>query len=188
METTKQVILVLFSAILMVGMTLAGMSSLKVDASTTVSWNFKNTSFKNLGTISSTTAVDGLTLVATDSLTMQVKAKNATVSGTDYTYALALSGRGNQNGRAVKVPVSGNDVIKVTLQSSSSTDARTLIVADSAGNQLTTMSAGTTASTQSYTYTGGGDAIWLYSQDSGIDILKIQVDSNGTSSTSTTTT
>lgn len=85
-------------------------------------------------------------------------------------------------------PVSGNDVIKVTLQSSSSTDARTLIVADSAGNQLTTMSAGTTASTQSYTYTGGGDAIWLYSQDRGIDILKIQVDSNGTSSTSTTTT
>ncbi|MBE6164587.1 MAG: right-handed parallel beta-helix repeat-containing protein [Streptococcus gallolyticus] len=188
MKTTKQVLLVLFSAILMVAMTLVGMSSLKVDASTTVSWNFKNSSFKNLGTISSTTTVDGLTLVATDSLTMQVKAKNATVSGTDYTYALALSGRGNQNGRAVKVPVSGNDVIKVTLQSSSSTDARTLIVADSAGNQLTTMSAGTTASTQSYTYTGGGDAIWLYSQDSGIDIFKIQVDSNGTSSASTTTT
>ena len=188
MKTTKQVLLVLFSAIFMVSMTLAGMSSLKVDASTTVSWNFKNSSFKNLGTISSTTTVDGLTLVATDSLTMQVKAKNATVSGTDYTYALALSGRGDQNGRSVKVPVSGNDVIKVTLQSSSSTDARTLIVADSAGNQLTTMSAGTTASTQSYTYTGGGDAIWLYSQDSGIDIFKIQVDSNGTSSTSTTTT
>ena len=188
MKITKQVLLVLFSAILMIGMTLAGMSSLKVDASTTVSWNFKNSSFKNLGTISSTTTVDGLTLVATDSLTMQVKAKNATVSGTDYTYALALSGRGNQNGRAVKIPVSGNDVIKVTLQSSSSTDARTLIVADSAGNQLTTMSAGTTASTQSYTYTGGGDAIWLYSQDSGIDIFKIQVDSNGTSIASTTTT
>ena len=188
MKTTKQVLLVLFSAIFMVSMTLAGMSSLKVDASTTVSWNFKNSSFKNLGTISSTTTVDGLTLVATDSLTMQVKAKNATVSGTDYTYALALSGRGSQSGRAVKVPVSGNDVIKVTLQSSSSTDARTLIVADSAGNQLTTMSAGTTASTLSYTYTGGGDAIWLYSQDSGIDIFKIQVDSNGTSSTSTTTT
>lgn len=37
MKTIKQVLLVLFSAILMVGMTLAGMSSLKVDASTTVS-------------------------------------------------------------------------------------------------------------------------------------------------------
>ena len=134
MKTTKQVLLVLFSAIFMVGMTLAGMSSLKVDASTTVSWNFKNSSFKNLGTISNTTTVDGLTLVATDSLTMQVKTKNATVSGTDYTYALALSGRGSQSGRAVKVPVSGNDVIKVSFQSASSTDTRILIVADSAGN------------------------------------------------------
>lgn len=118
----------------MVGMTLAGMSSLKVDASTTVSWNFKNSSFKNLGTISSTTTVDGLTLVATDSFTMQVKVKDATFSGTDYTYALALSGRGDQNGKAVKVPVSGNDVIKVSFQSASSTDTRILIVADSAGN------------------------------------------------------
>ncbi|VUX06157.1 Uncharacterised protein [Streptococcus pasteurianus] len=134
MKTIKQVLLVLFSAILMVGMTLAGMSSLKVDASTTVSWNFKNSSFKNLGTISSTTTVDGLTLVATDSFTMQVKVKDATFSETDYTYALALSGRGDQNGKAVKVPVSGCSVIKVSFQSASSTDTRILIVADSAGN------------------------------------------------------
>lgn len=66
MKTIKQVLLVLFSAILMVGMILAGMSSLKVDASITVSWNFKNSSFKNIGTISSTTTVDGLTLVGSN--------------------------------------------------------------------------------------------------------------------------
>ena len=48
MKTIKQVLLVLFSAILMVGMILAGMSSLKVDASITVSWNFKNSSLKIL--------------------------------------------------------------------------------------------------------------------------------------------
>lgn len=45
MKTIKQVLLVLFSAILMVGMILAGMSSLKVDASITVSWNFKKLKF-----------------------------------------------------------------------------------------------------------------------------------------------
>ena len=76
---------------------------------------FKNSSFKNIGTISSTTTVDGLTLVATDSLTMQVKAKNATVSGTDDTYAWRLVGEVTKTAGAVKVPVSGNDVIKVTL-------------------------------------------------------------------------
>lgn len=50
------------------------------------------------------------------------------------------------------------------------------------------MFAGAIASTQSYTYTSSGEAIWVYSQDSSIDIFKIQVDSNGISSTSTTTT
>lgn len=48
MKTIKQVLLVLFSAILMVGMILAGMSSLKVDASITVSWNFKTQVLKIL--------------------------------------------------------------------------------------------------------------------------------------------
>ena len=50
------------------------------------------------------------------------------------------------------------------------------------------MFAGAIVSTQSYTYTSSGEAIWVYSQDSSIDIFKIQVDSNGISSTSTTTT
>ena len=49
------------------------------------------------------------------------------------------------------------------------------------------MFAGAIVSTQSYTYTSSGEAIWVYSQDSSIDIFKIQVDSNGISSTSTTT-
>ena len=39
-------------------------------------------------------------------------------------------------------------------------------------------------STQSYTYTSSGEAIWVYSQDSSIDIFKIQVESNGTVVTS----
>lgn len=46
------------------------------------------------------------------------------------------------------------------------------------------MFAGAIASTQSYTYTSSGEAIWVYSQDSSIDIFKIQVESNGTVVTS----
>ena len=56
-----------------------------VYASTTTSWNFKDSSFKNLGTISSTTTVDNLTLVATSSKTMSVKANTVTVDSTSYT-------------------------------------------------------------------------------------------------------
>ena len=81
-----------------------------------VSWNFKNSDFKNLGTISSTVTVDGLTLIATSAKTMSVISNSQTVSGTSYTHALALGGSGSTSYRAVKVPVSGVDTIKVVLK------------------------------------------------------------------------
>lgn len=58
-------------------MTLTGVSLLKADTNTrtTTSWNFEDSNFKDLGTLSDTRTVDGLTLVATDSLPMQVKVK-----------------------------------------------------------------------------------------------------------------
>ncbi|WP_368394931.1 RICIN domain-containing protein [Streptococcus gallolyticus] len=183
MKKTKRVLSLMFSILLIVAMTLTGVSFLKADTDTqtTTSWNFEDSNFKDLGTLSDTRTVDSLTLVATDSLPMQVKVKNVTLGDKSFTYALALNGKGDQNGRAVKVPVAANDVVKVTLQSSSSTEARTLILADSAGNQLSTMTADVTANTQSYTYTGSEDAIWLYSQNSGIDLFEIEVESTETS-------
>lgn len=151
-------------------------AKLNAQAATSKSWNFKNTGFKELGKITSTVTVDGLTLIATSSKTMEVKAQSVTVDGTTYTYTLALGGAGDKNGRAVKVPVSGNDVIKVTLKSSGSS-ARTLIVANSNGNKIGDMQAGSSASTQSYTYSGSAGYVYLYSSGSGINLYKIQVDS-----------
>ena len=187
-KLVKQALSAALSALLVLGLSVTVPEPITAQASTTTSWNFKNSSFKDLGTISSTITVDGLTLVATESLTMEVKAKTATVNGTEYTYALALGGKGDKYGRAVKVPVTGNDVIKVTLVSSSSSESRTLTLASAAGHQFATMTAGTSASTESYTYTGSDSYIWLYSQNSGIDIFKIQVDSYDSSSSTSTST
>ncbi len=147
------------------------------------SWNFKNSNFKSLGTISSTKTVDGLGLIATSSKTMSVKAENATVSGTSYTYALALSGTGSTSYRAVKVPVEGASTIKVVLRSSGSS-TRDLVVADSNGKKLTTLSATSTAAQQSYSYKGSAGYVYLYSAGSGINIYKIQVDKASSSSSS----
>lgn len=55
----------------MLAMVLAG-SPMTAKASDSTSWNFKNTGFKNLGTISSTVTVDNLSLIATSSKTMSV--------------------------------------------------------------------------------------------------------------------
>ena len=155
--------------------------SFSSEAASSTSWNFKNTNFKSLGTISSSKTVDGLGLIATSSKTMSVKDETVTVSGTSYTYALALGGAGSTSYRAVKVPVEGNSTIKVVLRSSGS-DTRTLVVANSSGKQLGTMSAGSTASQGTYSYSGSAGSIYLYSAGSGINIYKIQVDFSGTSS------
>ena len=147
------------------------------------SWNFKSSNFKNLGTISSTKTVDGLGLIATSSKKMSVKTENATVSGTKYTYALALGGTGSTSYRAVKVPVSGASTLKVVLASSGSS-TRNLVVADSNGKKLTTLSATKSAALQSYSYKGSAGSLYLYSAGSGIDIFKIQVDTASGSSSS----
>ena len=152
-----------------------------------VSWNFKNSSFKSLGTISSTVTVDDLTLIATSSKTMEVKADTQTVSDTEYTYCLALGGGGTTSYRSVKVPVNGNGTLKVVLKSSGSSD-RSLVVADGSGNELTTLSAGTTASLETYSYSGDAGYIYLYSAGSGINIYKIQMDDATSSSSSGSTT
>lgn len=147
-------------------------------ASTSKSWNFKNSGFNNLGTISSSKTVDGLGLIATSSKTMSVKKEDATVNGTAYTYALALGGSGAVSYRAVKVPVSGSDTIKVVLRSSGSS-SRKLVVADSNGKQLGTITAPASAAQGTYSYSGSSGYVYLYSAGSGINIYKIQVDSNG---------
>ena len=94
------------------------MAGSKSFAATSTSWNFKNTNFKNLGTIKSTVTVDNLTLTANSSKTMQVKSNSVSVSGTSYTHCLALGGGGTTTYRSVKVPVSGASTIKVTLDAS----------------------------------------------------------------------
>ena len=158
-------------------------TSVTVNAATNTSWNFKNSSFKNLGNITSTQTVDGLGLIATSSKTMQVKAESVTVNGTAYTYCLALGGTGSTSYRSVKVPVSGSDTIKVVLRSSGSS-TRSLVVADSNGKKLGTINADKDASLGTYTYSGSAGYVYLYSANSGINIYKIQVDSNGTGSNS----
>lgn len=150
------------------------------------SWNFKNSSFKDLGTISSTITVDNLTLIATSEKTMSVNANSQTVGDTAYTYCLSLEGSGTLNYRCVKVPVAGASTIKVTLMSSGSS-ARSLAVADANGTELTTLNAGTSASTESYSYNGSAGYVYLYSTGSGINLFKIQVDDQSDSSTPSTT-
>ena len=143
----------------------------------TKSWNFSNSNFKGLGTISSNKTVDGLKLVANSSKTMDVRAVNATVDSNSYTYCLALGGSGSTSYRAVAIDISGKTTIKVTAQSSGSS-ARTLNVVDASGKTLGTINAGTSAAVGSVATNYSG-TVYIYSAGSGINIFKVQIDTTG---------
>lgn len=179
-KTVKKAIALAVAALVVVVAIIAKPDSSAI-AGTSASWNFKDSVFKSLGKITSSKTVNGLTLVATSSKTMNVKAEKVTVSGTTYTHCLALGGTGTTSYRSVKVPVTGNSTIKVTLRSSGSS-SRNLVVANSSGKKLGTITAKSTASTGTYNYTGSSGYIYLYSSNSGINIYKIQVDSNNSTS------
>ena len=141
------------------------------------SWNMGNNSFKNLGSISSNITVDGISLLANSSKTMEVKAENATVNGSSYSYCLALGGGGSTSYRAVALDISGKSNIKITARSSG-TSTRTLNVADAKGNILGTISCGSTAALGNV-FTEYSGKVYIYSAGSGINIYKIQLDTTG---------
>jgi len=153
-------------------------------ASSSTSWSFKNSEFKNLGKINTTKTINNLSLIATKSKTMSIKSANASLNGESFTSLLALSGTGNASYRSVKVPVDTNAVLKVTLDASSN---RTLQVADTKGNKLTTLSASKTISTTQWTYTGKENFVYLYSTKSNINLYKIQVDYSSSSNSGSNT-
>lgn len=149
-------------------------SSSTGSATTSYDWNFSNSSFTNLNTISSNQTVNNLTLVATSSKTMSVKSASATCNGTTYSHCLALGGSGSTSYRALKFNVNGSCTITITGKSSGSS-TRYLAVCDVSGNQLGTITCTSSIDTQSYSYTGSAGTIYLYSTGSGINLYEVKV-------------
>ncbi len=149
-------------------------SSSSTTKGTNKDWNMGSSSFSGLGTISSSTTVDGLTLVATSAKTMKVSTSGAlTVNGASYSTFLALGGSGSTSYRAMKFDVTGPCTIKVVSKSSGSSD-RTLAVSNGS-SVLGTISAPTSLAEGTYSYTGSAGTIYIYSQNSGINVYDVSV-------------
>jgi len=98
---------------------------------------------------------------------MSVKANTVTVDSTSYTYCLVVGGAGSTLYRSVKVPVEGASTIKVIADAASS---RSLVVANTSGTSLGSMSVTTTPAQVSYSYVGSSGYVYLYSSNSNINI------------------
>ena len=105
---------------------------------TSKSWNFSDTQFNGLRTVTSNVTIDGITLLANSSKPVSVPSSPQTLNGTTYQYCLALGGGGTTTYRAVRVPVSGSTVLKVTARSTGS-DTRTLAIVNDSGQQVGSM-------------------------------------------------
>lgn len=154
--------------------------------SETREWSFSNSEFNGLGTINSNITVDGLTILANSSKTVEIKSNPKTMDGTTYNYCLALGGTGNTSYRAVKIDVEGDCTVNVAAVSSGSS-ARTLKVVKSDGTLVGNITAGTELNSGSVEYTGGADSIYIYSSNSGINIYTVSVSGENEVTTESTT-
>lgn len=145
-----------------------------IEAGINKNWNMGSSSFSNLGTLSSSITVDDLTLLATSAKTMKVSTSGAlTVNNASYSTFLALGGSGNTSYRAMKFDVTGPCTIKIVSKSSGSS-TRTLNISDEE-NVIGTISASPTLTEGTYNYTGNASTIYIYSQNSGINVYNLSV-------------
>jgi hypothetical protein len=98
-----------------------------------------------------------------------------TIDGNEFTRRLNLGGAGNSTARHLWFNVTGNCTISVYL-ASSSTDTRTMnIDKGSFGTNIASLSAASSASKQTYSYSGGATKIYLYSTNKNIYVYGIDV-------------
>jgi hypothetical protein len=135
--------------------------------------------FRNLGTITRALNVNNLRFHAKSDKSMQIKSSQVNVGGTNFYYALSLGGTGEPVARSVSFETSGTSTIKVTARSTGAN--RNLIIADIYKKKLGQITFGSNAELKSTTINFSG-TVFLYSENSNIDLYKIQVDTSGNSS------
>jgi hypothetical protein len=132
------------------------------------------------GSISSETKAGKFTVIATSDKGVTVapvgkKAKD----GTEVKAVIKLNGAGDATMRSIAFSVTKKAKITVYLNSSSKTEARTLLIADKSGNVVGEIEAPaddeTVAGVGSAEISAKGD-YFIYSKKSGINVYKIVID------------
>lgn len=135
-----------------------------------ITWNFSRDEFNGLGTITATTTIQGLTMVATSSATMTVDANNKTIGDITFTHRLKTGGTGNADSRHLWFDVKGDCTIDFYVMSASSSDRVMNIAMGEFGNVSATIPVLRSDSgirKYSYSYSGSEAKILIYSDAGG---------------------
>lgn len=144
-------------------------------------WNFSSPEFNSLTTISETTTINGLTIVASVGKTVTFDDNTKKLDGIDYTRRLKLGGSGEwaddntPNTRVLSFPVSGNTKITIVCMSSSDkTDRKLTVASGSKTNVIGEPSApGASLLKTVINYEGDATTIYVFSPSSGVNIYHI---------------
>ena len=144
-----------------------------------LTWDFSTSDFNALGTISSTTTVNGLTIAASSSATVTIDGSNKTISDHTFTHRAKTGGSGSATARHFKFNVTGDCTIEVYAVSSSSQTGNERVLniysGSYGGSTIGTLTIGLTPSKETYNYTGGATTIYMGSASSGINFYAINV-------------
>ena len=142
-----------------------------------LTWDFSTSDFNALGTITSSTTINGLTIVATSDNAVTIAEGAKTIDGHSFTHVMKTGGSGSAAARSLNFAVTGACTIEVYLISANATTERTLNIYSGSygGTLLTTLPAATTAAKQTYAYSGGATTIHMGSANSGINFYAINL-------------
>ena len=143
-------------------------------------WNFSNSIFNSLGTISTTKTINGLTINATSSGTVVIDASAQTIDNISFTHRLKLNGTGSANYRSLKFNIAGDCTIDIYLKSANSSESRTLRIDYGAFNSSNNQSISATSSIAKRTisYTGNATTVYVYGTNGGVNLYGIRINYN----------
>lgn len=146
-------------------------------SSNTIFWNFSDPVFKSLGTIMTSTTINGLTIAASGNKMVTIDSYSISYDGISFTHRLKLNGTGAYDARHVHFTVDKACTIEIYASSANSNSTRTMNVdTGSFGSTVKQYSLDGNISKSTYNYTGSGEEeIYIYSANNGINLYGIRV-------------
>ena len=151
-----------------------------------LTWSADDSDIANLGTLTSSTTVRGLTIVASTEKNVVIDENNKTYTDgsttLSFSHRIKLSGTMAENARHLRFDVKGSCTIEVYCISANSSNTRPLVIASgSLDNTLKqTDVTGSEVNRVVYQYSGSATTIYIGSANSGINILGINLTYKGT--------
>lgn len=139
-------------------------------------WDFGDDVYSDMTNLTSNITREDMTFKANAAKPMTIEQGIVKlINGVYYNGRLKLTGEGDLSERSISFDVFGDTNIYITADA---TTFRNLVIADENGNELDKIEVSNEADVYRYEYKGEPQKIYLYSQDSGIQIYAVSVTEN----------